>query len=112
MFRHFLAGFAVDDASLALDMIAEVGAGGHHFGTAHTQAQFESAFYQSSLADRQGYESWVQRGGMDTAVRAQHIWQSMLKQYEPPPLDTAVAEALHDFVARRERGLEGVNLYD
>jgi trimethylamine--corrinoid protein Co-methyltransferase len=112
MFRHFLAGFAVDDASLALDMIAEVGAGGHHFGTAHTQAQFESAFYQSSLADRQGYENWVQSGGRDTAVRAQHIWQQMLKQYEPPPIDPGTAAALHEFVARRERELVGQNLYD
>ena len=48
----------------------------------------------------------------DTAVRAQHIWQQMLKQYEPLPLDHAIAEALHDFVAHREQELAGMNLYD
>jgi trimethylamine--corrinoid protein Co-methyltransferase len=36
MFTHFLDGFAVDEASLAIGMMAEVGPGGHHFGTAHT----------------------------------------------------------------------------
>ena len=38
MFQHFLAGFAVDDDALALAAIAEVGPGGHHLGTTHTQA--------------------------------------------------------------------------
>ncbi len=112
MLRHFLAGFAVDEASLALDMIAAVGPGGHHFGTPHTLARYRTAFYQSSLAERQGYDSWKQAGSKDTAVRANAIWKEMLAQYEQPPLDPAILEALQDYVARRERELEGQNLYD
>jgi trimethylamine--corrinoid protein Co-methyltransferase len=112
MFRHFLEGFAVDEASLALDMIAEVGAGGHHFGTSHTQARYQTAFYQSSLADRQGYDSWVQGGGAETAVRANKVWKEMLQQYQRPPLAIEIEEALAEFVTRREQELEGKSLYD
>jgi trimethylamine--corrinoid protein Co-methyltransferase len=112
MFRHFLEGFKVDGDSLALDMIAAVGAGGHHLGTPHTQARYESAFFASSLADRQGYDGWLQGGGTDTAVRANKVWKEMLAQYEQPPLAVEIEEELRDFAARRERELAGVQLYE
>jgi trimethylamine:corrinoid methyltransferase-like protein len=35
-----------------------------------------------------------------------------LKAYEPPELEPAVLEALLAFIDRRERELEGINLYD
>jgi trimethylamine---corrinoid protein Co-methyltransferase len=112
MFQHFLKGFTIDDASLALDSIAEVGPGGHHFGTAHTQDRYRNAFYPSSLADRQSYDAWIASGGDDTARRANRIWKEILSRYEPPAIDPAVAEAVDDYVARRERELAGSKLYE
>jgi trimethylamine---corrinoid protein Co-methyltransferase len=121
MFQHFLHGFVIDDDSLALDtlapparagVMAEVGPGGHHFGTPHTRARFSTEFYESMLADRQNYETWLAAGGKDAAQRANAIWKEVLAQYEPPPIDPAIKEALDDYVARRERELEGTNLYD
>jgi trimethylamine--corrinoid protein Co-methyltransferase len=112
MFTHFLDGFAVDEASLAIGMMAEVGPGGHHFGTAHTQARFETAFYETAVADRQGYDAWVAAGQLDAQQRATKVWQDLLRYYEQPEMDTAVNDALVDFVARRERELEKQNLYE
>jgi trimethylamine--corrinoid protein Co-methyltransferase len=112
MFAHFLNGFTIDDDTLALDMIAEVGPGGHHFGTAHTQARFATEFYQPLLSDRLNFDSWVAAGSQDVAQRANGLWKDILAQYVPPPLDPAVAEAVADYVARRERELEGRSLYD
>ncbi|MCB0056310.1 MAG: trimethylamine methyltransferase family protein, partial [Caldilineaceae bacterium] len=111
MFSHYLDGFPLDADSLALDAIAEVGPGGHHFGTAHTLARFGDAHYQSALADRQGFDAWHAAGAADVVTRAHATWRALLAAYEPPPMDTAVAAALHDYVARRERELAGVNLY-
>ena len=112
MFARFLEGFAIDSDSLALDMIAEVGPGGHHFGTPHTQSRFRTAFHQSSLADRSSFDSWQQDGSLDTYQRASQLWRKQLEAYEPPSLDVAIREAIDDFVNRRTRELEGVNLYD
>ena len=112
MFQHFLAGFAVDDDALALAAIAEVGPGGHHLGTDHTQARYRAAFFPTTLADRQGHDAWLAAGGQDAAQRANAVWKAILAAYEPPPLDPGVAEALDDYVARRERELAGVHLYE
>ncbi|MCB0214613.1 MAG: trimethylamine methyltransferase family protein, partial [Anaerolineae bacterium] len=99
------------DDTLALDMIKEVGPGGHHLGTPHTQARFKTEYYTPFLADRQNYESWQLSGVGDAAQRANKIWKQVLKVYEPPPLDESIREALDDFVARREKELDGVELY-
>ncbi|MBI3241120.1 MAG: trimethylamine methyltransferase family protein [Chloroflexi bacterium] len=112
MFYHFLNGFEISDETLALDMIAEVEPGGHHFGTPHTQARFATEFYQSTLADRLGYETWHAAGAWDTAKRAHAVWKEMLAQYEPPSMDAGVKEALSEYVAKREKELEGRSLYD
>jgi trimethylamine--corrinoid protein Co-methyltransferase len=111
MFQHFLRGLVIDDETLALDAIAEVPPGGHHFGTAHTQARFATEFYSPILADRQNFETWQLSGGLDAAQRANRLWKQVLEEYEPPPIDAAVQEALRDYVQRRERELAGVELY-
>jgi trimethylamine:corrinoid methyltransferase-like protein len=36
----------------------------------------------------------------------------MLNQYEAPPLDPAIAEAIDDHIARREPELAGARLYE
>ena len=40
------------------------------------------------------------------------LYRELLAQYEPPALDAGVAQGLEEFVARRSRELEGVNLYE
>lgn len=111
MFQHFLEGFQINEETLALDMIAEVGPGGHHFGTPHTQARFSTEHYQPFLSDRLNYDTWAEAGKLDAAQRANLIWKELLKQYQQPPLDPGIKEALEDYTRRRERELEGVELY-
>jgi trimethylamine:corrinoid methyltransferase-like protein len=49
---------------------------------------------------------------LDAQQRATKVWQDLLRYYEQPEMDTAVNDALVDFVARRERELEKQNLYE
>jgi trimethylamine--corrinoid protein Co-methyltransferase len=97
----------VDEASLGLEAIAEAGHGGHFFGTAHTLARYESAFYEPLLSDWDNYDNWRDRGSMDAATRANRIWKQLLAEYEQPPVDPAVDEALRDYVARRKGEIHG-----
>ncbi len=102
MMHRFLAGIEVTDETLALDSIAEIGPGGHHFGTAHTLARYQDAFYMPVVGDRQNYENWQQNGAQDAAQRANRIARELLAAYEPPPMDEAVREELTAFVEKRK----------
>jgi trimethylamine--corrinoid protein Co-methyltransferase len=92
-----------------LETIASVPTGGHFFGTSHTLARYETAFYQPLVSNWQNYENWELAGGLDATQRATRIWQAALEAYEPPPLDPAIAEALQAFVARRREELKFVD---
>jgi trimethylamine--corrinoid protein Co-methyltransferase len=98
-----LVPFEVDDDAIGLDSIAEVGPGGHFFGTAHTLERFETAFYQPMLSDWRNFETWQEDGEQTATQRANRIWKQLLAEYEPPPLDPGAAEALDAFIDRRKR---------
>ena len=102
-----LAPPAIDDDALGLDAIAEVGPGGHFFGSAHTLARYETAFYQPFLSDWRNYETWHEDGARTATQRANRIWKQLLEEYERPPLDPAREAALNDFVERRKREIPG-----
>jgi trimethylamine---corrinoid protein Co-methyltransferase len=91
--------FSEDD--IAVDAIKGVAAGGHYFGAAHTLARYEHAFYRPLLSDWSNFENWTDAGARDATQRATGIWQKMLADYVPPPLDPAIKEAVDAFVARR-----------
>ncbi len=96
-----------NDDEFALEAIMQVEPGGHHFGTAHTLERYETAFYTPMVSDRQNFENWQENGSRDTAQRANAIWKQLLKDYQQPPLDPAIDEALVDYVERRKEYYAG-----
>ncbi len=102
MMAETLKPIIVNDDELALATIAEVPPGGHHFGTAHTLARYETAFYAPLVSNRQNFESWQEAGSVDSATRANSIWKALLASYEKPAIDPAIEEALQSYVAKRK----------
>jgi trimethylamine--corrinoid protein Co-methyltransferase len=98
----FLEPVALDDASLGLDAMADVGPGGHFFGTAHTLERYEDAFDTPILSDWRNFENWRDDGARTATDRANLIWKQVLTEYEKPPIDDAVEEELAAYVARRK----------
>lgn len=94
------------DDDLAVDAILGVPPGGHFFGEPHTLARYETAFWRPLVSDWSNYENWRDAGARDAATRAAEVWTRTLESYQPPPLDPAVRDALHDYVARRCAELE------
>jgi trimethylamine--corrinoid protein Co-methyltransferase len=107
MMGEFLQPIVVDDDSLALDAIAEVGPGGHFFGAQHTLAHYETAFYAPIVSDWRNFETWREAGAVDAAHKANAIWKQLLADFQPPPLDPAIDEALKEFITKR-KGQGGV----
>ena len=95
--------FSEDD--LAVEAINGVEPGGHFFGTAHTLARYESAFYRPLLSDWSNFESWTEAGGRDATRRATDLWKRLLAESSPPPLDATVREHMNDYIARRAEEL-------
>jgi len=97
-----LRGIDMSENGQAMDALREVGPGQHFLGSAHTRANFERAFYRSVVADNNSFEQWEQDGSLDAAQRANAIWKRMLEEYEAPPLDPAIDEALLAYIDRRK----------
>ena len=74
-------------------------------GTAHTLANFETAFYRSDTADNNSYEQWVEDGSLDAAQRANRIWKERLASYVAPTLDDAIDQELQEYIAKRKAEL-------
>ncbi|MEM9521943.1 MAG: trimethylamine methyltransferase family protein [Actinomycetota bacterium] len=106
LFRRFVEGINPgrtfeDELDAALEAMDEVEPGGHFLGTAHTLANFESAFAMPELMDSDGYEQWLAAGGEDTETRGNQKAKQLLAEYEEPALPDDIDEALRDYVARR-----------
>jgi trimethylamine--corrinoid protein Co-methyltransferase len=102
MMATFVRGIDLSENGQGLDAIRDNGPGQHFLGTAHTLANFETAFYRSETADNNSFEQWQEGGSLDAAQRANRIWKRMLAGYEAPPIDPGIDEALQDFIARRK----------
>jgi trimethylamine--corrinoid protein Co-methyltransferase len=102
MMQKLAQGVDLSENAQALDAIREVGPGSHYLGCAHTQANFQTAFYRSALADNNSYEQWEVEGEKRIEQRANALCRSWLDQYEAPHLDPAIDDALKQFIAQKK----------
>lgn len=101
MIMAYLQPVVIDDDTLALEAMREVGPGGHFFGCAHTLARYETAFHAPMISDWRNFETWSEAGAPSATDHAHRLYQQLLAEYQPPPLDDAIREELEAFVERR-----------
>ena len=106
MLGVLLKGVDLSENGQAMDALREIGPGAHFLGAAHTQANFEQAFYRSTIADNNSFEQWEADGALSAEARAHQKWKDLLAAYQAPPLDEAIDEALIDFMDRRKGSFE------
>ncbi|WP_119461954.1 trimethylamine methyltransferase family protein [Rhodospirillaceae bacterium SYSU D60014] len=110
MMQVLAGGIDLSENGQALDAIREVGPGSHYLGCSHTQANFETAFYRSKIADNNSFEQWEAEGALDAAQRANKLWKRMLADYEAPEIDPGVDEALQEFIAKKKAAVPDSNV--
>jgi len=98
MTHHLFQGLAIDDNGFAMDGFHEVGPGSHFLGSAHTLANYETAYYEATFADSASWEQWRDEGELDARQRANADWKKRLADYEQPSLPDDVDEALTEFI--------------
>jgi trimethylamine---corrinoid protein Co-methyltransferase len=102
MFAEVFQPVGATPSDLALEAIAEVGAGGHFFGCAHTMERYRSAFYAPLVSDWRNAGSWAEDGSKTATERASALWRSELKRYVEPARNPAIVEAMDSYVAERK----------
>ncbi len=102
----YLAGIEVNENTLAASAFDEVGPGEHFLGCAHTLANYETAYWESSISDINNWEQWSDNGSIDTASRANAHWKQTLREYTAPDLDEAIDEELQEFVSKTKASMK------
>jgi trimethylamine--corrinoid protein Co-methyltransferase len=94
---HFLEGVTVTDATLAIDLINQVGPiPGHYLSTAHTREWWRKEQYIPKVADLEAYPIWVRSGKKDAFALAKERMEQILSTHKPKPLSAEQEQAVED----------------
>jgi len=96
--ERYLRGIAVDDETLALDLIHEIGQGGAFLATDHTRRHFQEELLIPDLIGRETRDAWEAAGAPDMRTRAQEKARCILAEHRPPPLTDGIAAQIDEIV--------------
>jgi trimethylamine--corrinoid protein Co-methyltransferase len=95
MVLRLARGIDVNKETLALDLIKEVGPGGHFLSRKHTLQWFETEEYiPSAVIDKVSKPQWERAGSKDTLSRANMYVDRILKEHHPKILSPDVKREL------------------
>lgn len=87
MTKRMKRGFVVNDETLAVDLIDELGPGGDYMSTEHTLRHFKEELYiPPAIIDKKNRNAWEAEGGNDIFVRAKAKVADILAHHEIPVL--------------------------
>jgi trimethylamine--corrinoid protein Co-methyltransferase len=98
-----LRGFTVDEESLAVELIDQVGPGGLFTDREHTARYFRSELWEPRLWSRQMLSGWLADGCRTDADRALELWHQLMSEPVPDPDLSPQTEARLWTVVERAR---------
>jgi len=93
-------GIKVNEETLAVDVIHEVGPGGNFLTHPHTLAHFREETWNPSLVDRQVYDKWADSGSKRMIDRIREKVQKILETHVPEPLSQEAEKKIEQIMAR------------
>jgi trimethylamine--corrinoid protein Co-methyltransferase len=102
MILHSLQGIPVNDETLSVEIIKEMGIGKDYLAHESTFRYMRSQS-QVSLIDRRMREDWEAAGSPDIYKRAHDKVMEILETYEPPPLSDDVLTTIRSIVKEAEK---------
>ena len=108
MILHAMKGVPVNDTTLAVDVIKEMGIGRDYLSHPTTFEHMRSQS-QARLMDRRMREDWEANGSTDAYKRSHDKMIDILETYEPPKLSDDVLKNVRNIVkeAEGELGVDG-----
>lgn len=94
MVKRILRGIPVNDDTMALDVIANIGPGGHFLEHDHTFDHFKDEIWRPKLLDRQNWEGWTASGSKPHGQRVRERVIEILETETEPLLDDKMYKEL------------------
>ncbi|MCF8070253.1 MAG: trimethylamine methyltransferase family protein [Desulfobacterales bacterium] len=108
MILYALKGIPVNDTTLAVDVIKEMGIG-KDFLAHPTTFEYMRSQSQPKIMDRKMREDWEADGSTDAYKRSHDRMTDILETYEPPKLSDDILQNVRSIVveAEKELGVDG-----
>jgi len=101
MAYQWVKGIPIDDEHLAVNVIQDVGPGGHFLGEQHTMDHMRD-FRRSKVMNRLDWEGWTAAGRPTPEDAANEEVRRILAEHEPDPLPEGVEAELDRIMAAYE----------
>lgn len=100
--RRIMGGFEINEETMALDLIHEVGPGGEYLTSDHTLKHFKDNWFPE-LISRSPYEKWVNKGQKDLGQRTNEKVRSILDNHKPRPIAEDIKAELNKIITSRDK---------
>jgi trimethylamine--corrinoid protein Co-methyltransferase len=83
----FRLGFEVNEETLAVEVIREVGIGGNYLAEEHTLRHMHETYWPATIFNQKSWDGWMAQGGQDVYAQAHlKVEEILAKHYPPEPL--------------------------
>ena len=100
--RRITRGIEVNEESLAVNVIHDVGPDGHYLREPHTRKHFKSEFWYPTMSDRRNYEEWDMMGRLTMRDRVIARTLEILDTHEPSPIKPDTEQVIREVLEAAE----------
>jgi trimethylamine--corrinoid protein Co-methyltransferase len=100
--RRITRGIEVNEESLAVSVIHDVGPDGHYLREPHTRTHFKSEFWYPTMSDRRNYEEWDMMGRLTMRDRVINRTQEILQTHEPSSIKPETKQVIRKVLEAAE----------
>ena len=100
--RRITRGIEVNEDTLAVNVINDVGPNGHYLRQGHTRRYYKTEFWYPNLCDRRNYEEWEMMGKQTMGDRVVARVQDILATHEPSPVKPETERVIREVLEAAE----------
>jgi trimethylamine--corrinoid protein Co-methyltransferase len=106
--KRVMRGFEINQNTLALELIDQIGPGGNYMAESHTAKNFRAELWRPKFMNRDTYDGWEEKGRLSYRKRVTCKAKEILALHNPAPLPEIVQKQLDEIARRADIELENV----
>jgi len=101
--RYMGRGTRIDEETLAVDVIDEVGPGGNYVAHTHTFENFRKEIWTPKQFNRSGWDTWEEQGSKTVEDNAAELAKEIVATHTSELLDEKIRTGLTEIIVETER---------